>query len=407
MLVIPGGVDPHVHLEMPVAVTATSDNWESGSRAAAFGGTTTVVDFVEPSYPRQPLLEAFQARLSQARGNSSIDFGFHMTLCAADEATLLQIPGVIKAGMPSFKIYTTYTGFRLVDDELLAAFQAIRQAGGMALVHSESDAIIQAATRRLQMKGSLAVKYFPDSRPAIAEAEAVERVLSLAAFTEVPVYIVHVSTRQGATAIARARLAGQPAWGETCPQYLLLNDSQIKTEDFDGAKFVCCPPLRSPGDNQALWSALLDGSLQTVGTDHCSFNFHGQKEIGRNSFLEIPPGLPGIELRLALMYTYGVKTGRITMPQWVELCCTAPARIFGLYPRKGDLAPGADADIVIFDPQYPTPITRSLLHEAVDYTPYEGMELAGQVRTTILRGQVLVRDGRWVAEKQTGNYLSC
>ncbi len=407
MLVLPGGVDPHVHLEMPVAVTATSDTWETGSQAAAFGGTTTVIDFVEPSYPGQPLMEAFQARLSQAQGNSAIDFAFHMTLCAADEATLQQIPGVIKAGMPSFKIYTTYTGFRLVDEELLVAFQAIRQAGGIALVHSESDAIIQNATRRLQIAGSLAVKDFPDSRPAIAEAEAIERVLALAAFAKAPVYIVHISTRGGAAAVARARQAGQTAWGETCPQYLLLDDSRIKTGDFDGAKYVCCPPLRSPADNQALWEALQDGSLQTVGTDHCAFNFLGQKELGRNSFLEIPPGLPGIELRLALMYTYGVKAGRITLPQWVELCCTSPAHIFGLHPRKGDLLPGADADIVLFDTERRTPIARSLLHEAVDYTPYEGMELAGMVRTTILRGQVLVRDGAWVAEKRTGNYLTC
>ncbi|MDZ4160005.1 MAG: dihydropyrimidinase [Anaerolineaceae bacterium] len=407
MLVLPGGVDPHVHLEMPVAVTATSDTWETGSRAAAFGGTTTVIDFVEPSYRGQPLLEAFHARLSQAQGNSSIDFSFHMTLCAADDATLQQIPGIIEAGMPSFKIYTTYTGFRLADEELLAAFQAIRQAGGMALVHSESDAIIQNATRRLQMTGRLSVKDFPDSRPAIAETEAVERVLSLAAFAEAPVYIVHVSTRGGAAAIARAHQAGQKAWGETCPQYLLLDDSHIKTEDFDGAKYVCCPPLRSPADNRALWAALQDGSLQTVGTDHCAFNFQDQKELGRHSFLEIPPGLPGIELRLALMYTYGVKAGRITLPQWVELCCTAPARIFGLHPRKGDLVPGADADIVLFDPEQRASITRSLLHENVDYTPYEGMKLAGMVRTTILRGQVLVRDGQWVAENRTGNYLAC
>jgi dihydropyrimidinase len=407
LLVLPGGVDPHVHLEMPVAVTTTSDTWETGSRAAVYGGTTTVVDFVEPAYAGQPLLEAFQARLSQATGNAWVDFGFHMTLCAADEATLEQIPAVMAAGMPSFKVYTTYLGFRLTDEELLRAFQAIRQAGGLALVHAESDAIIQAATRRLKLAGRLAVADFPASRPAIAETEAVERVLSLAAFAEAPVYIVHVSTRGGAAAIARARQAGQAAWGETCPQYLLLDDGRIKTDDFAGAKYVCCPPLRSPADNQALWAALQDGSLQTVGTDHCAFNFQGQKELGKDSFLDIPPGLPGIELRLALMYTYGVRAGRITLPQWVDLCCTAPARRFGLHPRKGDLLPGGDADIVLFDPERRQPVTHARLHEAVDYTPYEGLELAGMVCTTLLRGQVLVRDGEWAADNRTGSYLPC
>ncbi len=407
LLVLPGGVDPHVHLEMPVGTTVTSDSWESGSKAAAFGGTTTVIDFVEPSFPGQPLLEAFRDRLGQAQGKSSIDFGFHMTLCAADEATLHQIPEVMNAGMTSFKIYTTYTGFRLADEELLAAFQAIRQAGGIALVHAESDAIIQNATRRLQLTGNLAVKNFPESRPAIAEAEAVQRVLSLAAYAGVPVYIVHVSTSLGAAAIASARRSSQTAWGETCPQYLLLDEAHIKTADFEGAKYVCCPPLRTPDDNQALWAALRESSLQAVGTDHCAFNFKGQKDMKKNSFLDIPSGLPGIELRLALIYTFGVETGRITLSQWVDLCCTTPARIFRLHPRKGDLLPGADADIVLFDPHRQVTITRSLLHENVDYTPYEGMKLAGLVHTTILRGKILVNDGKWTADNVNGNYIKC
>ena len=407
MLVIPGGVDPHVHIQMPVANTATSDHWETSSRAAALGGTTSVIDFVETERPDQLLLDAFHARLGLAHGKSWIDFAFHMTLSSGDAVVLGQVPGVVEAGMPSFKLYTTYDGFRLSDIDLLHAFQAIAKAGGLALVHTESDTIVSDAIRQLRTAGKLSVADFPQSRPAIAEKEAIERVLSLANFAQTPVYIVHVSTQAGAAAIARSRSGGQKAWGETCPQYLLLNDALIKTADSSGAKFICCPPLRTLVDNQALWNALKHGDLQTVGTDHCSFNVCGQKDQGQNSFLEIPPGLTGIELRLALLYTYGVKTGRMSLQQWVAACCTAPAQIFGLFPRKGDLLPGADADLVIFNPDLDISISRSLLHEEVDYTPYEGLRLAGLPRTVLLRGQVLVRDRVWVGGSIRGEYLKC
>jgi len=407
MLVIPGAVDPHVHIQMPVGPISTSDTWESGTRAAAFGGTTTVIDFVEPSYPGQPLLDAFAERFTQAQGRSAVDFAFHMTLCSADDITLRQVPDVIEAGMSSFKLYTTYPGFHLADPDLLATFQAVARAGGVALVHCESDAILQNATRRLQQAGRLRLVDFPASRPAIAEKEAVDRVLSLADFAQVPVYIVHVSTASAAEAISRARLAGQQAWGETCPQYLLLDDRLIKTADFNGAKFTCCPPIRTPNDNQALWDALAEGGLLTVGTDHCPFNYVGQKDRGLNSFMDIPTGLPGIELRLALLYTYGVKRGKLSLEQWVDCCCTAPARFFRLHPQKGDLVPGADADIVIFAPDHPSTITHSVLHEEVDYTPYEGMPLDGMVRTTILRGQPLVHEGKWIGDQVIGRFLRC
>ena len=407
MLILPGGVDPHVHLEMPTSKTVTSDTWTTGSRAAAFGGTTTVIDFVESAYPGQPLLEAFEERLNQAQGKSAIDFSFHMTLCSADEETLQQIQGVVQAGMTSFKLYTIYPGFHLGDQDLLSAFEVVEQADGLVLVHAESDAIVRASTHRLEKAGHLEVRYFPESRPAIAEKEAVERVLSLASYVGVPVYIVHISTSAGAEVITRARRGGQPVWGETCPQYLLLDDTRLKTDDFSGAKFVCCPPLRCSEDNQALWAALREGSLQTVGTDHCAFNFQGQKDLGKDTFLNIPSGLPGIELRLCLLYTYGVKAGRITLPQLVDICCTSPARIFGLYPQKGDLITGADADLILLDPHHITTVTSASLHEQVDYTPYEGMELKGRVHTTILRGKVLVQNGKWVGKKPTGTFLRC
>jgi dihydropyrimidinase len=407
LLVLPGAVDPHVHLEMSTPVTKTSDNWASGTRAAAFGGTTTLVDFVEPRNGQQPLLEAFAERLAVAQGASSVDFAFHMTLSDAHEAILGQVPRVVAAGMPSFKLYTTYEGFRLNDEELLAAFEAIRSARGLAMVHAESDAIIQSATKKLQSAGHLGLRDFPESRPAIAEKEAIDRVLSLAAFVDCPVYFAHVSTEAGASAVARARKEGQPVWAETCPHYLLLDESYIRTTDFNGAKFVCCPPLRTFADQQALWDALASGEIRSLGTDHCAFNFRGQKELGRESFLDTPAGLPGVELRLALLYTFGVKAGRISLNQWVDLCSTTPARLFGLYPTKGDLAPGADADIVLFDPNRPTSVSHSELHEEVDYTPYEGFSLAGVVHTTLLRGKPLVRAGQWVGNPPEGRFVPC
>jgi dihydropyrimidinase len=405
MLVLPGGVDPHVHFEMPTPTTVTSDTWETGSKAAAFGGTTTVVDFVESRYPKQPLLESFRERLSQAQGRSVIDFSLHMTLCESDMETLQQIAGVVAAGMPSFKIYTTYPGFHLSDEEMLAAFEAIANAKGLAMVHAESDAIIQHAVHLLQNAGRLRVKDFPLSRPSTAEKEAVERVLNLSDYAGAPVYIVHVSTHSAAAAIALARQMGQAAWGETCPQYLLLDEDRVRTKDFNGAKFVCCPPLRTKQDQEYLWDCLTEGKLQTVGTDHCAFNFEGQKDLGKDSFLDIPSGIPGVELRLALLFTYGVKTGKLTLEQWVDLCCTAPAHLFGLSPRKGELMCGADADVVIFDPNRTEVVTHSALHEHVDYTPYEGIKLAGKVKTTLLRGQVLVRDGVWVGDEKGGSFV--
>ncbi len=405
LLVLPGAVDPHVHIEMPTPMTTTSDTWASSSRAAIFGGTTTVIDFIEPDYPEQPLLESYQNRLAQAQGKSNTDFNFHMTICSGDKNTLDQVQSVVNAGIPSFKVYTTYTGFHLNDDQILAVLDAVKKANGLVIVHAESDAIIKHATTQLKKNARLALADFPDSRPSLAEKEAVERVLSLADACKAPVYIVHVSTRAGAEAIGKARLSGQAAWGETCPQYLLLNDKYIRTEDFSGAKYVCCPPLRSPTDQEGLWKALQDNSIQTIGTDHCSFNFVGQKDLGKESFSNIPAGLPGIETRLGLLYTYGVKKDRISIKEWVALCCTQPARLFGLYPRKGALIPGADADIILFDPNGKAIISHTNLHEDVDYTCYEGFDMEGQVQTVLLRGEVLIHNGIWVGKSNSGCFI--
>lgn len=405
MLVIPGGVDPHVHLEMPTPTTITSDDWLTGTRAAAYGGTTTVIDFIEPEKD-ETLLEAFDKRRAQAEEKCSIDFGLHMTISRTDPRTLTEIQSVTRNGITSFKLYTTYEGLALPDEGLLAAFNAVAQAGGLVLVHAENDAIIQYSISKLKSNGQLEPQFYPLSRPAIAEVEAIRRVILLARFSNVPLYIVHISTATGAGAVEKARYHEQIVFGETCPQYLLLDQNRYQHKDpLYAAAHICAPPLREPKDNLVLWRMLQNGALQTVGTDHCAFNLHGQKDQGLDRFTNIPGGVPGIESRLALIYTYGVRKGLLTLEQWVDCCCTQPAKIFGLVPRKGVLAVGSDADIVIFDPNRKVTITKTLLHENVDYTPYEGFELQGYPVATFLRGQLLVEQGKWVGPERHGRFV--
>lgn len=403
-LVIPGAVDPHVHLQMPTGATVSSDDWYTGTVAAACGGTTTVIDFVEPQ-TGQPLLEALAARRAEADGRAVIDYGLHMTLDQSALTRLDELGAVVETGVPSFKTYTTYDGFKLGDGELLDAMRAVRSVGGMVLTHCENDAIVQDATGTLLAAGHTGPQSHPRSRPAVAEAEAVQRVTALAEYAGVPLYVVHVSTARGMQALAQARARGQEVYGETCPQYLLLDEAAYDRPDFEGAKAVCSPPLRTQADQAALWEGLAAGVLSTVGTDHCPFHFAGQKDLGRDDFSRIPGGLPGIEARLALLYTFGVRTGRLTLNRWVDVCCTTPARVFGLYPRKGTLAPGADADVVIFDPEREVTITHDLLHEHVDYTPYEGAAVCGYPVKTISRGRVVADDGVFTGISGHGTFL--
>jgi len=409
LLVIPGGVDPHVHLEMPTPVATSSDDWYTGTRAAACGGTTTVIDFVEPG-AKESLLHAFEVRRSQAGGKAVIDFSCHMTLDRVDSETLEQIPEVIAAGLTSFKCYTTYA-MRLDDTQLLAALNAVGDAGGLTIVHAESDAIVNHLRKSFIQSGYTSPKYHPLSRPAAAEGEAVERVLALAEVAGAPVYIVHVSTQRGAEAIRRAQDRGGAAYGETCPQYLVLTDACYGVPGFEGAKYICSPPLRKPADQEGLWKALSAGVLQAVGTDHCPFFYQGTKNLGRPlddppPFTQIPGGIPSIEARLALLYTFGVGAGRITLSQWVHACSTGPARMFGLYPRKGALELAADADLVLFDPDKSVTLSTQQLHENVDYTPYEGIKLKGYPMVTVARGRIIVQDGEYTGGDPQGRFLS-
>ncbi len=407
-LVIPGGVDPHVHLQMPAGAVTTSDDWHTGTVAAACGGTTTVIDFVEPEDAL--LLDALAARRGEAEGRAAVDFGLHMTLMEVRQATLRQIPDVVGAGLTSFKTYLTYDGFRLSDVEFLAGLVAVGEAGGMALVHAENDAIVTHLRTRLLAQGRTAPIWHPRARPAAAEGEAVERALALAEIAGCPLYVVHVSTERGRAAVARARERKQRAWGETCPQYLLLTEQEYDRPGFEAAKFVCSPPLRTDADRVGLWDGLVTGDLSTIGTDHCPFFFMGQKDLGLGSddyppFPRIPGGMPGIESRLALVYTFGVARGLMSVERWVEVCCSAPARIFGLAGRKGTLEVGADADAVLFDPAVDVTLTRAMLHENCDYTPYEGVRLAGYPSLTMLRGKVIAEDGQFVGAAE-GRFLA-
>jgi dihydropyrimidinase len=300
----------------------------------------------------------------------------------------------------------TYEGFRLSDPEFLNVLAAVHTAHGIVMVHAENDAIIQYLKKQFRLEYKNAPKFHALSRPPVAEVEAVQRAIDLAQITGTRLYVVHISTGGAARAIEKARENGAQVLGETCPQYLLLTEKELERPGLEGAKFICSPPLRSVEDSMSLWKALGNGNLQTIGTDHCPFFFEGQKNQAGEDYEKIPSGLPGIEARLALIHTFGVLSGRFSLNRWVQLCSTGPAHIFGLYPRKGSLTPGADADIVIFDPSKKVRITQSLFHEQVDYTPYEGFELSGYPVMTISRGKVIVEKGKFVGTRGSGRYLA-
>ncbi len=404
MLVLPGAVDEHVHLQMPVGEFASSDDFYSGTVAAACGGTTTVLDFVEPR-PGQDLLEALAVRRAEADGRVVVDYGLHMTLARADDETLAQVPACVAAGVSSFKLYMAYEGLRLDDGGLLRALAALRQHGGRALVHAENHHAIAYLIAQALAEGRTGPENHPLTRPVWMEAEAVGRLLALARVTGTALVVAHLSCAVGLEEVRRARARGQTLWVETCPQYLLLDEAEYSRPGFEGAKFVMSPPLRTRADREALWAGLAAGEVDTVATDHCPFFFETQKTRGLHDFSRIPGGAPGIETRLALLYTYGVRAGRLSPQRWVEVCCTEPARRFGLAPRKGTLAVGADADVVMFDPDRRATLSCQTLHHNVDYTPYEGWEVQGWPVTVLSRGEVIVRDGEFIGAAGRGRFL--
>jgi dihydropyrimidinase len=389
---------------MPVGEFASSDDFYTGTVAAACGGTTTVLDFVEPE-PEQTLTEALADRRAEADSRVVIDYGLHMTLSRANDRTLAQIPDSIQAGASSFKLYMAYDGLRLDDGDLLRVLTALREHRGRTLVHAENHHAIAFLTALALAEGRTGPENHPLTRPDHMEAEAIHRLLALAHVTGTSLVVAHLSCVLGLEAVRAARARGQRVWIETCPQYLLLDEQEFRRPEFEGAKFVMAPPPRTETDRAALWAGLASREVDTVATDHCPFFFESQKIRGRHDFSKIPGGAPGIETRLPLLYTHGVRTGRLAPERWVEVCCTAPARRFGLAPRKGTLAVGADADIVIFDPNRHATLSVDNLNQNVDYCPYEGWEVKGYPVTVLSRGEIIVDDGEFTGSPGRGCFL--
>ena len=402
--IFPGAIDVHTHMELPLPTTVASDDFETGTIAAACGGTTTIIDFANQQRGHS-LAEALQSWHRKAEGKAVIDYGFHITITDLASAPEEAMDEMIDAGVTTFKLLMAYPGTFMVNDETI--YRVLRRAarlGGLVMVHAENGITIDFIVREAVAAGHTAPIYHAHTRSAILEGEAAQRAITLATLAEAPLYIVHVSCAHSLHTVAAARVKGLPVWGETCPQYLYLDDSCYAAPGFEGAKFVCTPPMRSDADNEALWVGLQRHELQVVSTDHAPFNYHGQKDLGLHDFTKIPNGLPGVEHRVMLLYK-GVREGKISIQHFVDLVSTMPAKLFGLFPRKGTIAPGSDADLVIFDSERTFTISAATQHQRVDYTPYEGMHVQGVPDTVLLRGKVIVRNGEYVGGKAVGRYL--
>lgn len=398
---IPGGVDNHVHLQMPLAGMVSTDSFRSGTVAAACGGTTTVVDFCEPA-PGQSMREALAQRRAEADGHVAVDYGLHMTIPTwhgAAEERLAEAPEVVEAGCPTFKLYQAYPNMMLDDLALLRALTVVGDAGGRAVLHSETGPILDVLRADALAEGHVEPIWHAYTRPAQLEATAVHRAAELAHLAGCPLFIFHVGCAASIAEIAAARRRGIDIQGESCPQYLLLN-AEEHLGGPDGALYVCAPPLRELDDQEAVWHALATGTLQVVSTDHCPWT---RAEKRRPDFAQIPGGVPGIEARLSLVHHFGVNRGLLSLQQWVQVCSTNAAQWMGL-SHKGRLAPGYDADIVIFDPARKQTISPATLHEAAGWTPYEGFTVTGWPRTVLLRGRVIVKDERYVGAAGDGRF---
>jgi dihydropyrimidinase len=404
-LVIPGGIDPHTHMELPFGGTAASDDFETGTRAAAFGGTTTIIDFAV-QYKGQSLTQAVDAWFEKAEGKTSIDYGFHLICTDLPDDRLPEMRSMIDQGITSFKLFMAYPGVFLVDDATI--YKAMRMAGekgGLICMHAENGVVIDAIVKEALAQGKTAPKYHALTRPTKAEAEGVHRAIALAEIANAPVYIVHLSCDDALQEVTRARDMGVPAYAETCPQYLFLDYSVYEKPGFEGAKWVMTPPIREKWNQDKLWRGLQFNDLQVVSTDHCPFCMKEQKVLGKNDFSKIPNGGPGVEHRMSLIYNGGVAGGKISLNRFVEITSTAAAKIFGLFPKKGTIAVGSDADIVIFDPNEEMTISAKTHHMNVDYSAYEGMKVKGVTKTVLSRGDVVIEDGKYVARPGRGQFL--
>jgi len=400
-MVLPGLVDPHVHIALDTGIYRTDDDWFIGTRAAAFGGVTTVIDFAT-QFRGQTFEEALAARLEEARERAAVDYALHMMVTDLPPGKEGELGKLVAQGVAGIKLYTTYRPNYYADDAtLLRLMQAAGALGLITMVHCENDAIVTEAAERLKAEGRTGLREHGRSRPPIAEIEAVHRVLFLAAEARAPVYIVHCSTARSVDLVREAARQGQPAFAETCPQYLLLDETAYEGPHPEW--YILQPPLRPAAERAGLWERLHRGWIATVGTDHCDYALRQKTATG--SFLTTPGGLPGLETMLPLLHTFGILEGRIGWPDLVRLCAANPAKLFGLYPRKGTLQPGSDADLVLYDPEPEETLTASRLHGVAGYTPYEGWRVRGRVRLVMVRGQVVVEDGAFRGTPGWGRFL--
>ncbi len=404
-LVIPGGIDPHTHMELPFGGTSSSDDFRTGTIAAAHGGTTTIIDFAV-QYHGESLIEAVDNWHQKAEGKTAIDHSFHLIVTDLPDERVPEMRRLIDEGVISFKLFMAYPGVFLSDDATIyRAMKAAGNAGGLICMHAENGIVINEIIKNALAEGKTAPKYHALTRPTKAEAEGVHRAIAIAEMAEAPVYIVHLSCADALEEVRAARDLGLPAYAETCPQYLFLDYSAYEAEGFEGAKYVMTPPLREKWNQEKLWAGLRTDDLQVISTDHCPFCFKEQKELGRDDFTKIPNGGPGVENRMSLIYNGGVAEGRISLNRFVELTSTAAAKIFGLFPRKGTIAVGSDADIVLFDPNEEITISAATHHMNVDYSAYEGWKLKGATKTVLSRGQVIIEDGQFVGRDGAGQFL--
>lgn len=404
-LVIPGGIDPHTHMELPFGGTSSSDDFRTGTIAAAFGGTTTIIDFAV-QYKGQSLTEALDTWHAKAEGKTAIDYAFHLICTDLEDNRIPELHRIMDEGVTSFKLFMAYPGVFLVDDATIyRAMAAAGERGGLICMHAENGVVINEIIKRALADGRTAPKYHALTRPTLAEAEGVHRAIAIAEMAESPVYIVHLSCADALNQVREARDRGILAFAETCPQYLFLSIDNYDEPDFDGAKYVMTPPLREKWNQAELWKGLKMDDLQVISTDHCPFCMKEQKELGRHDFTKIPNGAPGVEHRMSLIYNGGVAEKRISLNRFVELTSTAAAKMFGLFPQKGTIAVGSDADIVIFDPEKSQTISAATHHMNVDYSAYEGVTLKGSVETVLSRGQVVIENGEYKGKSGDGRFL--
>jgi dihydropyrimidinase len=402
--VMPGGIDGHTHMEMPFGGSFSVDTFETGTRAAAWGGTTTIVDFAVQQ-KGTTLSDTMNKWHEKADGNCAVDYGFHMIVSDVNDTSLKEMRSCVDAGINSFKMFMAYPGvFYSTDGEILRAMDVAADLGGLIMMHAENGIAIDELAAKALAAGKTEPVQHGLTRPPELEAEATSRAIRLAGVTKAPLYIVHLSAAQALDSVTAARDTGQNVFAETCPQYLYLSIDDLAKPDFEGAKFVASPPLRDKSHQPSLWKGLRTNDLSVVSTDHCPFCFNDAKQLGRGDFTKIPNGMPGVEHRMDLLHQ-GVVAGELSLARWVDTCATTPARMFGLYPRKGVIAPGADADVVIYDPNAKQTLSARTHHMNVDYSAYEGFELTGKVDTVFSRGSMLVSGNAFHGRAGHGRFL--